>query len=349
MDIFNLEPMQDLLKKINSNSEFEVIFNKSNPMTINKFIDMLKYLTMLSKNNNYKLVKESTLDIGYTNFVNKDIVNYRITITNIDNINKIINSVKLRKNHVIFSLLVNNILNDFKDITIMKKTKLEKNILDIENYDMRVRLSEENEVSKDELQNLLNLDEHERHNIIFRFKERISVTLSSDDKHELKLDLTQTKQVNNINDIMKAYNRYELEMDLSVFDKFDIKKVLDKMNEYVEKIYKNLNTSNNIITTQEQKLVLNKYKELVYNDTENTNKDLAGMQVMSLEVQYLVDQVPSKYCVTDKADGDRYFLFILEGVVYLISNNLNVIKTDSIVDKKHDNTLIDGELIYIGK
>ena len=95
MDIFNIEPMKDLLKKVNSNSELEIIFNKSNPLTINKFIDMLKYLTMLSKNNNYKLVKESTLDVGYTNFVNKDIVNYRITISNIDNINKIINNVKL--------------------------------------------------------------------------------------------------------------------------------------------------------------------------------------------------------------------------------------------------------------
>ena len=170
MDIFNIEPMKDLLKKVNSNSELEIIFNKSNPLTINKFIDMLKYLTMLSKNNNYKLVKESTLDVGYTNFVNKDIVNYRITISNIDNINKIINNVKLRKNHVIFSLLVNYLLNDYKDMSIIKKTKLEKNMVDIENYDMRVRLSEENEVSKDELKNLLNLDEHERHSIIDRLK-----------------------------------------------------------------------------------------------------------------------------------------------------------------------------------
>jgi len=349
MDIFNLEPIQDLLKKVNSNSEFEVIFNKTNPLTINKFIDMLKYLTVLSKNNNYKLVKESTLDVGYTNFVNKDIINYRITISNIDNINKIINNVKLRKNHVIFSLLVNYLLNDYKDMTIMKKTKLDKNVVDIDNYDMRVRLSEEAEVSKDELKTLLNLDEHERHSIIFRFKERISIVLSSDDSHELKFDLTQTKQVNNINDIMKAINRYELEMDLSVFNKFDVSKIVKKMNEFVENIYKNLNTSNNIITTQEQKIVLDKYKELVYGDKENLNKDLAGMQVMSLEIQYLVDQVASKYCITDKADGERYFLFINEGIVYLISNTLHVIKTDHIVDKKYDNTLIDGELIYIGK
>ena len=90
---------------------------------------------------------------------------------------------------------------------------------------------------------------------------------------------------------------------------------------------KNLNTSNNIITTQEQKIVLDKYKELVYGDKENLNKDLAGMQVMSLEIQYLVDQVASKYCITDKADGDKYQLFIFNDNIYLISNNMVVRKT----------------------
>jgi SAM-dependent methyltransferase len=349
MDIFNLEPVQELLKNINSNSEFEVMFNKNTSLTINKFIDTIKYLTILSKKNNLKLVKETTLDVGYTNYINKDIENYRITISNIDNINKIINNVKLRKNHVIFSLLVNYLLNDYKDISIMKKTKLDKYLVDITDYDMRIRLSEENDVSKDELKKLLNLEDTERHNIIFRFKQRISVILSSDDKHELRIDLTQTKQSNNINEIMTANDRYELEMDLSVFDKIDVKKIINKMGEYVENVYKNITGSNIIITANEQKLILDKYRELVYNDKDNLNKDLAGMQVMSLEIQHLVDLVPTKYCVTDKADGERYFLFISEGNVFLISNNLNVIKTDHTVDKKYDNTLIDGELLYMSK
>jgi SAM-dependent methyltransferase len=349
MDIFNLEPIQELLKKVNSKSEFEVIFNKATPLTINKFIDMIKYLTVLSKTNNFKLVKEVSLDVGYTSIVNKDIENYRITISNIDNINKIINNVKLRKNHVIFSLLVNYLLNDYKDMNIIKKTKLEKDLVNVDNYDIRVRLSEEAEVSKEELKKLLSLDENERHNIIFRYKQRVSVLISTDDKHELKIDLTQAKQSNNINDIMRAPDRYELELDLSVFDKYDIKKILPVMTEYCEKIYKNLSGTNIIITAPEQKLILDKYKELVYGDKENTNKDLAGMQVMSLELQYLVDSVPTKYCVTDKADGERYFLFVVEGEVYLISNNLAVLKTGHKVDKKFDNTLIDGELIFIGK
>jgi hypothetical protein len=169
MDILSLESIQDLTKKINSSSEFEIIFNKKNPLSINKYIDISKYLIHLSIKNKFKLLKESTLDVGFTNYVNKDIVNYRISINSIETINKVINKVKLRKNHVIFSVLVSDILNNEKNITIMKKTKLDKNTVDVDDYDMRVRLSEENDVSKEEMQKLLQLEENERFNIVFRF------------------------------------------------------------------------------------------------------------------------------------------------------------------------------------
>jgi hypothetical protein len=86
MDILSLESIQDLTKKINSSSEFEIIFNKKNPLSINKYIDISKYLIHLSIKNKFKLLKESTLDIGFTNYVNKDIVNYRISINSIETI-----------------------------------------------------------------------------------------------------------------------------------------------------------------------------------------------------------------------------------------------------------------------
>ena len=349
MDILSLEPIQQLTKKINSSSEFEIIFNKKNPLSINKYIDISKYLIHLSLKNKFKLVKESTLDVGFTNYVNKDIVNYRVSINTIDTINKIINKVKLRKNHVIFSVLVSDVLNNEKNITIMKKTKLDKNTVDIDDYDMRVRLSEENDVSKEEMQKLLQLEENERFNIVFRFKQRLSVVLSSDDNHELKIDLTQAKQSNNINEIVRALDRYELELDLSTFGKFNEKAVYKIMNEYIEKIYKTSMNSNTLITTTEQISILEKYNQLVYGDKDNTAKDLAGMQSVSLEIQHLVDYLPSKYTVTDKADGERNFLYISDGKVYLISNNLNIIKTDHEVDKKYNETLIDGELIFLNK
>ena len=53
------------------------------------------------------------------------------------------------------------------------------------------------------------------------------------------------------------------------------------------------------------------------------------MQSVSLEIQHLVDYLPSKYSVTDKADGERNFLYITDGKVYLISNNLNIVNSKS--------------------
>ena len=40
------------------------------------------------------------------------------------------------------------------------------------------------------------------------------------------------------------------------------------------------------------------------------NKDLPAMQSASLEIQHVLDYIPGNYTITDKADGERYFLII---------------------------------------
>ena len=44
------------------------------------------------------------------------------------------------------------------------------------------------------------------------------------------------------------------------------------------------------------------------------------MQTQAAEIPHIVDIIPNKYTVTDKADGERTFLFINEGNIYLLSN-----------------------------
>src|SRR5690606_37362825 len=70
----------------------------------------------------------------------------------------------------------------------------------------------------------------------------------------------------------------------------------------------------------------------------------------SLEIQHVIDKLPNKYTVTDKADGDRYCLIIVDNHVYLISDNLAVKNTGIILPNnksQYNNTLLDGEYLFI--
>ena len=56
---------------------------------------------------------------------------------------------------------------------------------------------------------------------------------------------------------------------------------------------------------------LNNYKKLL--GVSGKSYKLEGRQSVSLEIQHVIDKLPNRYCVTDKADGERYFLIILVG------------------------------------
>jgi ATP-dependent DNA ligase len=61
-----------------------------------------------------------------------------------------------------------------------------------------------------------------------------------------------------------------------------------------------------------------------------------------------INEIINNYTVSDKADGERYFVFIHNENVYLISNTMNVKKIN---EKLHNlsnlnNTILDGEYIY---
>lgn len=63
----------------------------------------------------------------------------------------------------------------------------------------------------------------------------------------------------------------------------------------------------------------------------------------------MIDALPNKYAVTDKADGDRGFLIIYNGRCFLISTNLVVKDLGIEVDIKLSNSIIDGEFIFLSK
>merc|ERR1711988_232641 len=124
--------------------EFEIMFggfNKKNILNLKQFTDLLKYFKEFSDENNLKINHKETLDISY-NYDNKNFHMYRITINSIDEINKLMKSLHNKPNHIIFSSLISMILID--------NNKNFENTYDLDGYDIRVRLSKEEDVSKKE-------------------------------------------------------------------------------------------------------------------------------------------------------------------------------------------------------
>jgi SAM-dependent methyltransferase len=336
-----LTQVKNLFNKIEENDEFEIMFNNyktNNKLSIIKFMDALKYLKWRSDNDKLELVSETTLDIGYT-YENQK--NYRISIKGNDTINSILNLVHQRKNHIIFSILVTQFIKD-ENFTFINKTKDSKNIVDVDDYDIRFRKSSENEIDSKKIKELANVPINDSDKIFYRYKQRVSLIILDNKDDKIQIDLTIIKSASNPNDLGSAQKSYELEID---FMGKPSNKVFDTIIKEVQMLKQVLDGSNDLITKDESKNIIETYKKLTYGTVESST-NLYSMQPISAEVQHVIDKIPNRYSVTDKADGEKYQMLIHDESIYLISNNLNVKKIGKKV-KDLDNTIIEGELIHL--
>lgn len=359
-----LSKVIDLFKKSYSGNEIECVYNVKNKLSRTKYIYLLQFLKLKSSKENLKLETKTTIDIGYNYDVN-NINSYRITLEDLDYINELIDdNMYMRKNNVIFGIFINMILTNTcnkEKLYVIEKIKNNENLLEIPEFDMKMRLSDEKNISNDVLSGLIQLNDRESHNINFRFKQRISLILEDNDYFTLKIDLTDVKTSKSLVLLKTNNSRYELELDLTVKKSGDkmVKKLIDYLPNYEKKVIlllKLLQNSSNLCDKQTVTKVINNLNLLCYgeNNEMNYKKDLPGMQTTSTEIQHIVDIIPGKYSVTDKADGDRCFLMIHQQNIYLITNNLEVRNiTPGDVDKNillnYDETIIDGEYIFIEK
>ena len=325
-------------------------YKKNNNINLKQFTDLLKYLKEFSDDNKLKIIQKETLDISY-NYDDNNFHMFRITINGIEEINKLMTSLHNKSNHIIFSILSSMILNNNNNnLSIINKKKNFENTYDLEEYDIRVRLSKEENVSKKELENLINLKNINKLGINFRKKSRVSLTIESNNDVEFVLDLTKVKQGNDINKINKSPYIYEYELDFNKKKKLsNVKETeyLEKLNEYIIFCKKILEQSNFIISSSEKKLVMSKYNKLIYGDENAVNKSLYGQNVVSLEALHIVEFLPNKYSITDKADGDRCLGIIVNRILYLIFSNLEIKNSGVVLESdKYNNSIIDGEYIF---
>lgn len=342
--------IENLYNQIDQNTEFEFKFfnytRDQDRMGLENFLKILEYLNFKSKSDKTKLVNQISLDIIYSPKSDKN-NNYRITIYDLDTINKYIRMLHERHNHVIFSVLLSSSESD-KNINIIKKIKARENIIDIPDFELRVRSSTETKISESEFNKLKSLDESARGEIIFRYKQRVSLFLEQGQDLNLSIDLTNIKMSNILNKMENIIPTYELELDLSYFSKKKIKlSYLKLLYSETNLLLKLIQNSNFLTTKTLESEILDSYTNLLNLD-KTKMVSLEARKTVSLEIQNVVDQLPNIYSITDKADGERYFLIIYKNSVFLISDLLRVKNTGIILKSdKYNNTILDGELIFI--
>lgn len=174
-----------------------------------------------------------------------------------------------------------------------------------------------------------------REKLRYRYKQRYSFQLNAN----TRLDLTTVQEATDIWRVQSVFPKYEVEVE-ATSDKI----TYDTFMRDVADVLRVVQKSDHPIGITETKAVLRRYQTLL--GLREIGSHLAARNVVSLEKQHIVKYVANKYTCTDKADGDRYFLVIIETGTYLISTNLTVQKMDMpLKTKKTTDAILDGEYV----
>jgi len=129
--------------------------------------------------------------------------------------------------------------------------------------------------------------------------------------------------------------KYEVELEITKPQLNDIFHILGMILQTRQKNYY-------VISNYEKKRLRNQYKQLF------GTPFFIGAQAETLQKHQLTNLYKTSYSVTDKADGERTFLFIDDSkCVYLIDSNLQNIWKTNLSSTSYFSSVIDGELIIV--
>ena len=317
--LFQIEKMIEKFNK-NKNIELEVSFKK---ITYLNYVRISKiYINATDEQN---ISSHDSLDIS---IILPDKNTYRISILDADLIQEFIQNFSKTKIYDIQQYLLR--LTPNENIEIMYKDRGSADKLYIDDIDAFIKLTTEIALANESSKPKLNGDEK----MLFRYKNRYSFNINKN----VRIDITDVQESNSIVNLANRFPNYEIEMEF-VSDKINLDIFLKEMSNAL-KIVQDTQVP---IGKQEALDIISKYKNLL---NIKIASHLDSRNVISIETQHIIKFIPNKYAITDKADGERYFLFSIENGVYLLSINLSVKKLNiQINNKKFYNMLLDGELI----
>lgn len=240
------------------------------------------------------------------------------------------------------------------------KEILKRKTMDIINSKINIKTEVDVFDSKD-IENFINI--YSKFKKRYRFKHRKSYNFG-----DFKVDVTIVKQSEGQNILLSKVDTIveKIELEIEFINKpnlspDDIKNTLKDMIDLMIKFNQFNNEGYFNISNEEKKEINKNYINLLKNivDTNNkgigpkplslTNKTLLNMlKVINLEDNKTkTKNISDLYKITEKADGERYFMFINKNNIYLINDNKNIIKTGLRlnVDDFND-SILDGELLY---
>lgn len=334
----------------NDDMEMETIFTPMNHRidrrTFEKLVSRLKGL-------NYDETNHSeTLDISYDN---SDI---RVTVTGMKDIADYCN---------------HNDIDKIKDLVFTKKNRLSK--LDLIEYNIRINLKNEVLLDKTDSQVVDLLNNFNKKKKDFRIKKRISFVTPD---NLFRFDITQVKTPSIVNrkyvqsvslvnsDVINNQVNYEVELEY-IGDNGDLEEIKNLNTYYSGIVLQSFQSSNFIMSNDEKTQVIKDYVKLVKGvnlnseDIESNNPRYlkeywVGPQPISLEMEHIreydeedIVTIRRNYSVTDKADGERYLMYVNdEGKCYLLNNRFRVIYL-GVKASDLSNSVLDGEFINYDK
>lgn len=297
------------------NTELEISFKNINNPTFRRIVSAYaeaEYESIESTN---------TLDVNIEDS-NKDV--YRITFIGDEVIEEFLTKYSRSKHQDTMRYL--STLKASDTINIMSKNRGSAKKIFLQNYDIVIKSTVEEPVKQFPI----------NYKVIYRYKLRNSFIFKN-----YRIDLTEVYESPNLSTVTSKFPNYEVELELT-----NRKISIDDFYSYIVGIIAIVHDTveENILSKQQKKDIVNAYAKL----TDNKGTEiLESRNVISLEKQHVINYIPNKYMVTDKADGERYALYLTADGSYLLSINLDVKKINLSVDKKYHNTVLDGELIHI--
>ncbi|CAH6420075.1 mRNA capping enzyme [uncultured virus] len=301
------------------NLELEVSFRN---LSYESFMRVSEYYVNITDDD--KITAQVMLDISMEL---PDRNTYRVSLMDQEDINVFVQRFEQSRYDEVRQYILG--LKSSETIEIIFKDRSHADRAVIDDYDLAFRLTSEIPITS---KNRPQVAGTER--LHYRYKTRYSFNMGL-----VRLDITDVQESPSLRALSTKPSRYEIEIEAT-----DKAITLDRLLTEVIAVLKVTQDTDVPIGKTEAASVIQQYRTLL---NAKSVAHIDGRVQITITKKAIINSIPNQYAITDKADGDRYFLFIAEGGIYLLSSNMVVKKADLLSPPAFYRTLLDGELIML--